>query len=167
MNVFKNIFDALNKGRVKYMVAGGIAVNLHGIERATADLNLVILLETGNVARFIRVARELGLKPKIPAKLEDFLDPDKRMAWITEKGMKVFSLFDPKNPFFLIDIFTEVTFDFTNGYKRRKTVRFEDTAIPLVPLDILIEMKKNTGRLQDEADVFYLKRIQEVSEDEE
>lgn len=149
------------------MVAGGIAVNLYGIDRATADLDIAILLDAGNVERFVHVAKELGLKPKIPAKLEDFAEPDKRKAWITEKGMMVFSLFDPKNPFFLIDVFTEVAFDFTKAYRRKKTVHFENTAIPLVPLDILIEMKRDTGRPQDQADVFYLTRIQEIHKDDD
>jgi hypothetical protein len=166
MNIFKSVFHALNAKRVKYMVAGGIAVNLYGIDRATADLDIAILLDAGNVERFIHAANELGLRPRIPAKLEDFADPEKRRAWIAEKGMKVFSLLDPKNPFFLIDVFTEVTFDFTEAYRRRNTVRFENTAIPLVPLDILIEMKRDTGRPQDRADVFYLTRIREIHEDD-
>jgi hypothetical protein len=159
MELFKKIFSALNQERVKYMVAGGIAVNLYGIERATADLDIVVLLEGTNLTKFISVAKQLGLKPKTPVQMEDFLNPDKRHAWVTEKGMKVFSLFDPKNPFFLIDVFTEVLFDFDEVYKKRKKIRLENITIPLIPLNTLIEMKRGTGRLQDETDVFYLERI--------
>ena len=159
MDLFKTIFSALNQERVKYMVAGGIAVNLYGIERATADLDIVVLLEETNLTKFISVAKRLGLKPKVPIRIEDLLDPAKRRAWITEKGMRVFSFFDPKNPFFLMDVFTEFTFDFAAVYRRRGRVRLENTAIPLIPLDVLIEMKRGTGRPQDEADVFHLERI--------
>lgn len=38
MQLLKNLFYSLNNGKVKYMVAGGIAVNLCGIERATTDI---------------------------------------------------------------------------------------------------------------------------------
>jgi hypothetical protein len=149
------------------MVAGGIAVNLYGIERATADLDIVVLLEGTNLTKFISVAKQLGLKPKIPVQMEDFLNLDKRQAWVTEKGMKVFSLFDPKNPFFLIDVFTEVLFDFDEVYKKRKKIRLENIAFPLIPLNTLIEMKRGTGRPQDETDIFYLERIKKDLANEE
>ena len=141
------------------MVAGGIAVNLYGIERATADLDIALELEKGNLLKFINVAEELGLRPKIPVQLGDFIDPEKRRSWRMDKGMLVFSLYDPKNPFFLIDIFTEIPFDFGAIYKQRKKVKFENIFIPIVPIKELIAMKEKSDRPQDRADVFYLKKI--------
>jgi len=47
MHLFKKLFLSLNKASIKYMVAGGIAVNLYGIERATADLDIALELEKG------------------------------------------------------------------------------------------------------------------------
>jgi hypothetical protein len=161
MELFSKIFSAMNQDRVKYMVAGGVAVNLYGIERATADLDIVVLLEEANLSKFVSVAKKLGLKPKIPVQLTDLIDAEKRRKWIKEKGMKVFSLFDPQNPFFLIDVFTEFDFPFRDVYERRNKIRFENTVIPLIPLDTLIEMKRGTGRPQDESDVYYLERIRE------
>lgn len=141
------------------MVAGGIAVNLYGIERATADIDIVLKLDEKNVSKFIRVAKKLGLKPKVPVRLEDFIDNDKRKAWIKDKGLTVFSLYDPKNPFFLLDIFVEMPFDFNEVYKLREKIKFEDTTIPLVPMEQLIKMKEKSDRPQDRADIYYLKKI--------
>lgn len=42
---FEYLFSALNKARVRYLVVGGIAVNIYGIERATADIDLVEMKE--------------------------------------------------------------------------------------------------------------------------
>jgi len=159
MQLFKKLFSSLNKASIKYMVAGGIAVNLYGIERATADLDIALELEKGNLLKFINVAEKLGLRPKIPVKLGDFIDPEKRRSWRMDKGMLVFSLYDPKNPFFLIDIFTEIPFDFDAIYKQRKKVKFENIFIPVVPIKELIAMKEKSDRPQDRADVFYLKKI--------
>jgi hypothetical protein len=159
MELFKKLFAFLNRGSVKYMVAGGIAVNLYGIERSTADIDIVLKLEKANVLRFIKLAKRLGLKPKVPVKLDDFVDPGKRDSWISEKGMTVFSLYDPKTPFFLIDIFVESPFDFDEVYRRRKKIRSEDTVIPVVPINELILMKEKSNRPQDRADVFYLRKI--------
>jgi hypothetical protein len=148
------------------MVAGGIAVNLYGIERATADVDIALELEKGNLLKFINVAEKLGLRPKIPVKLGDFIDPEKRRSWRMDKGMLVFSLYDPKNPFFLIDIFTEIPFDFDAIYKQRKKVKFENIFIPVVPIKELIAMKEKSDRPQDRADVFYLKKIMDGWKDE-
>ena len=49
--IFKEIFKALNKGGVKYIVVGGVAVNLHGYLRATGDLDILVLLETSNLEK--------------------------------------------------------------------------------------------------------------------
>ena len=70
---FEKVFSALNKAKVRYLVVGGIAVNLYGIERATADIDLVVDLEGNNLNRFIAVMKELNFKPKIPVRLEDFI----------------------------------------------------------------------------------------------
>jgi hypothetical protein len=148
------------------MVAGGIAVNLYGIERATADVDIALELEKGNLLKFVNVAEKLGLRPKIPVKLVDFIDPEKRRSWRMDKGMLVFSLYDPKNPFFLIDIFTEIPFDFDAIYKQRRKVKFENIFIPVVPIKELIAMKEKSDRPQDRADVFYLKKIMDGWKDE-
>lgn len=159
MKLFKNLFSSLNQRAVKYMVGGGIAVNLYGIERATADIDIILRLDKENITKFIRAVKELGLKPKVPVKLEDFADEAKRKEWIENKGMKVFSLFDPKNSFFLVDIFVEMPFNFDEVYKHREKKKLENRIIPVVPLKDLIEMKEKTDRPQDRADVFYLRRI--------
>lgn len=149
------------------MVAGGIAVNLYGIERATADIDIVLRLDKENISRFVEVAKKLGLKPKLPVKLDDFIDTDKRKEWIEDKGMTVFSLYDSKNPFFLLDIFVEMPFDFAEVYKQRKRIMFEDIVIPVIPIEKLIEMKEKSDRPQDKADIYYLKKIMEGWQDEE
>jgi len=166
MQLFKTLFSSLNTASIKYMVAGGIAVNLYGIERATADVDIALELEEGNLLKFIGVTEKLSLRPKIPVRLEDFIDPEKRKSWRMNKGMMVFSLYDPKNPFFLIDIFTEIPFDFDVVYKQRKKIKFENIFIPVVPIKELITMKEKSGRPQDRADVFYLKKIMGEWKDE-
>ncbi len=158
---FEYLFSALNKAKVRYLVVGGIAVNLYGIERATADIDLVVDLEEDNLARFVTVMKELNFRPKIPVKLEGFVKKEIREGWIRGNGMTVFSLFDPKNPFFLLDIFVETPFNFDSVYGAREEIHAEETIIPVVPMKHLIEMKEKTGRPQDIADVFYLRKIQE------
>lgn len=166
MEIFKNLFSALNKETVQYMIAGGIAVNLYGIERATADIDVVLKLDNENLLKFVQVAKKLGLKPKVPVKLDDFIDSEKRNRWVSDKGMMVFSLYDTKNPFFLLDIFIEIPFEFDKVYKQRTKIKFEDIIIPVIPIGTLIEMKEKSGRPQDKADIYYLKKIMSDWKDE-
>ena len=85
---------------MKYLVGGGVAVNLYGIERATADIDIVLKVDDKNLAKFVKVAKELGLKPKLPLPLDDLMDGEKRKSWTTDKNMVVYSLYDASNPFF-------------------------------------------------------------------
>lgn len=166
MKFLKKLFSSLNKENVKYMVAGGVAVNLYGIERATADIDIILMLNDKNLSQFVKVAKRLALKPKLPVKIEDFIDSNKRKEWIKNKNMKVFSLYDTKNPFFLLDVFVEIPFNFDEVYRQRKRIKFEDTTIPVVPIKELINMKEKSNRPQDKADIFYLKKIMKGWKDE-
>ena len=124
MHLFKQLFAALNKVSVKYLVAGGIAVNLYGIQRSTADVDLVLRLDEENVRKFIGIAKDLDLRPKLPVPLEHLQEAHRREQWIRDKGLTVFSLYDQRNPFFLLDIFVKEPFDFVEVYGSRRVFEF-------------------------------------------
>ncbi len=166
MNLLAELFASLNEAGVEYLVAGGVAVNLYGIQRSTGDVDIVLGLDEGNVRKFLAVAGRLGLKPTAPVGVEEFADREKRAMWVLEKGMKVFSLSHGRKPFFQVDVLVEEPFPFVEVYSRRKKFEAEGVEIPVVPIADLISMKEATGRPQDEADVFYLKEISREWEDE-
>ncbi len=80
--------------------------------------------------------------------------------------MIVFSLFDPEHPYFLIDVMTEPPVDFESAYADRQIVDFGGISISTASVQVLIDMKKDTGRPQDEADVRHLRMIIERDNDE-
>jgi hypothetical protein len=45
------VLAALETARVEYVVIGGVAVNFHGLERATGDIDIFIAPSADNVAR--------------------------------------------------------------------------------------------------------------------
>ncbi len=49
LSTLEAIFNTLNQAGVRYLVAGGMAVNSYGYQRMTADLNLVIQLDSNNI----------------------------------------------------------------------------------------------------------------------
>lgn len=42
---YEEVFRALNKAKIDYVVCGGLAVILYGYTRLTADLDLIVGLE--------------------------------------------------------------------------------------------------------------------------
>ena len=48
---FKNVLDALAAHKVEYILIGGVAVILHGVERLTRDIDIFIKMEPDNIKR--------------------------------------------------------------------------------------------------------------------
>ena len=46
---YLDLFRTLQEAGVRYVVVGGLALNLHGIERSTMDIDLAIALDDDNL----------------------------------------------------------------------------------------------------------------------
>lgn len=150
---YENIFRVLQTSNIRYAVAGGVALVLHGVVRFTADLDLIVDLEPENLKRFIQAMKELGYRPRNPVKAESLLDPAMRLQWQREKGMEVFPFVDPVQPMTLIDVFIEEKIPFREVLKDLVSVTAKGITIPVVSLPHLKTLKKAAGRPQDLADI--------------
>jgi hypothetical protein len=59
------VISSLNEAGVDYVVIGGVAMNLHGLVRATEDLDVFIRPDPENVERLRRALRTLWADPSI------------------------------------------------------------------------------------------------------
>ena len=59
------VIDELNRAGVDYVVVGGVALNLHGLVRATEDLDVFIRPEADNIERLRRALRAVWDDPEI------------------------------------------------------------------------------------------------------
>lgn len=148
---------------MQYAVIGGVAVNLHGYLRATADLDVIIALTDEEISKFISVAKAMGMVPRVPVKLEDFAKKELREEWITEKNMKVFSVYNPKDPLEHIDVKIEGHEDFEKILKNSVTMRVRDIEIKVVDIDDLIALKEQAGRDRDLDDIRALNKLKEIN----
>jgi len=156
---YQQVLSSLSKAKVKYLVAGGIAMNLHGLARATFDLDLVVFLEKENVLKFVKTMKRLGYKPKVPVRPEEFADERKRKEWIEKKNMVVFSFYHSKNPMDLIDVFVYHPRPFNEMFRARKTVDLLGQKIHAVSLKDMLYMKRKAGRPKDSFDLRFLESI--------
>lgn len=156
---YGDVFKALNKDRVRYVVAGGTAVVLHGYPRLTQDLDLVVHLEAKNLNRFYEALVKIGYRPRVPVTRDQFIDGRQRKRWQKDKGMIVFSFVHKDPPFKVIDMFVEEPIRFDYIYKRKIMARAGNMLVPLMCIDHLKKLKQKAGRPQDLIDIVQLNAI--------
>lgn len=162
---YLRLFHALDDAGVRYLVVGGIAVNLHGINRLTADIDLMVAMDADNLARFVSVARNFEMKPVVPVALEDLADASKVSDWIENKHMRAFGLRPKTRSDPTVDILVQPPVRFEDAYARRVLADVAGLMVPTAAIEDIIRMKSGTGRQKDEADILALKRLLQVRED--
>lgn len=163
---YQDIFKAFYEKDIHYVVIGGIAINLHGAPRMTADLDILADLRKENLSLLLETLQELGYRPKLPVSPHELLDPKKREEWKKEKGLKAFTFYHPKIKFQELDILLDSPRSFELIDQAKIIVKINSVHIPVISIDHLIEMKRRTGREQDESDVHVLEKIKRLGSGE-
>jgi hypothetical protein len=160
------IVTALNNAQVQYLIVGGLAVNAHGCERATRDVDLVIGLRPDNIVRGLRALMEAGYQIGVPVTPEEFADAALRERWRREKNMIVLKLWSDVHRRTPVDVFVYEPFDFAREYElaRREKVTASQTA-PIIRLETLLAMKREAARPRDLADIVDLERVQALKKE--
>lgn len=162
LDSLETVFSALNAAGVRYLVAGGLAVNAHGYPRATHDVDLVVQLTEKNLEAAISSLQSLGYVPRAPVNAMDFARPSQREAWIHEKNMVVFAMTSHQHFAAPIDIFVSEPFNFDQEYEQALVGELAPKLpIRFVSLETLIEMKKTAKRAKDLDDIEHLQWIKQ------
>lgn len=166
---FTKILKELEKKNIRYIVIGGVAVNLHGYTRATNDLDIMLSFDKENVEKFSKLAEELGFKAKVPVDIIELAESNKRDYWKKERNMKVFSIYNIENEFEVIDIMIQDYIDFETAYKNKKIMLDEGISIPVISLSDLIKLKEiaTHQRDRDLPDLKILRKFKEQEDEEQ
>lgn len=162
MLYYERILKTFQKRKLRYLIAGGMAVNLHGIPRFTKDVDILIEISAENLKCLRAVIQDLGLKPRMPVTLDDFLNPENWARWGRKKNLKALSLYNPKTPYEEIDVLWDVGVSYESAQEGRKTLKIGSLRLSLVSVMDLIKMKKKAGRIQDLADIESLRKLQKA-----
>lgn len=83
LSTVRAIASALEDAEVRYIVVGGVAVNAHGYQRLTQDLDLVLSLAPGVRMRFLRLRALIAMKEATgrPRDTDDAM----HLRWILEE----------------------------------------------------------------------------------
>jgi hypothetical protein len=163
---YLDLFGALARHRVRYVVVGGLALNLHGVERATMDVDLAVALEPPNVAAAIDAFEELGLVPVAPVKIEEARDPDTLRRWRRDKNMVAFGVRPGKGAGPTVDCLIDPVVPFATLSENAIAKVIGELTIPIASIDDLIALKSAAGRSIDLADIEALKRLRQLGLDD-
>lgn len=138
----------LNEGGVKYVVVGGFAVALHGVVRATKDIDLLIEPTLENAARALKALE--GLTFGIAREL----DP----ADVVAKPITIIGD-DPR-----VDLLTLAwSVRYADAAPKAQRVEIDGVEVPFADLDTLIRTKQ-TDRFQDKADLENLEQVRRLKQ---
>jgi len=144
---FRDMLCALNDAGADYLVVGAYALAVHGMPRATGDIDLWVRPSEDNARRVWDALRAFGA-PTARVSLQDFMRPDV----VFQIGVA------PRR----IDILTSITgVQFTEAWDDRQTGEVDGVTFFVISRARLIQNKRATGRPKDLADLAWLESEEE------
>jgi len=153
------LLEELYKNKARYLIVGGLAVNLHGVPRVTQDIDIVIAIKRDNILKINAILKKLGYKPRLSVNPDDMVDAEKVKDWIANKNLRAFSFYHQKDNYKVVDILLVHPLNFEKAFENKAVKRAKDIEIYIASIDDLMRMKKSTGRRQDSSDIEMLKKV--------
>jgi hypothetical protein len=131
----KRVLAALEEAGARYVVFGAVALNLHGLPRATEALDIFIAPDRDNIERVKAALRAVFADPCVEdITAEDLLGDYPAVQYVPPTGK------------FHIDILTRLgeLFEFADLASER--IDLDGVSVPIVTPEMLYRMKKGTVR---------------------
>ena len=155
------ILCTLSDHHVDFVVAGGVAMVLHGVERTTLDLDVAVSLEPENLRRFLEAMANLRLVPRAPVPAEVILDQQSIADLIREKNALVFTFWSPEEPYRQIDLFLTRENSFDDLVADAYVLEIRARVIRVASRRKLIEMKSRVRPVR-EKDISDIRALTEL-----
>lgn len=155
---YVSLFRALATAEVRFAIAGGLAVVLHGVPRMTFDLDIVVDLDVENLLRLVDVLTLQGYVPRLPVELRLLADRDTRDDWVNNRNLIAFTLVHPGRPMEEVDVLLSTGFEWSEFESTLVRLALADCSVPVVGRELLRRMKLASGRDKDIADAELLKQ---------
>jgi hypothetical protein len=104
MNPYRELFKVMNDADIRYLIVGGMAVNLLGHRRFTADIDILLALDVENLEKMTRIMHALGYTERLPVALRALSDPLMVKKFLEEKGMTAYTFLSAKRERIDVDV---------------------------------------------------------------
>ena len=156
MSFLEKVCIALREADVRYAIAGGYAVALHGAVRGTIDVDVVLHWTKRTLAKAEAALNGIGLVSRLPVSAQDVFAF--RDEYVRNRNLTAWTFYNPDDPSEQVDIV--ITYDLTGKQsKRLKRVKLPSGPVQVLSLKDLIGMKRASGRPQDIEDIRALERL--------
>jgi hypothetical protein len=155
----EQLFLKLYNNNVRYLLCGGLAVNIYGIPRMTADIDILIDFNAANIASFETTVKKLGYKSILPLPLNQLADVKLRDQLISEKNLIAYSYFGAMQANMSLDVIIFSPLSFSDMWAEKEERSIDDAKVFLVSVNHLKLLKQNTGREQDKQDIINLNKF--------
>ncbi len=153
MDSYENVFRALDDAKVKYIIVGGVAMNLLGCPRFTNDIDVLLALDHRNLEAMKVAMDTIGYERRIPLALDELGDEKKALEFIHEKNLLAYTFFNTKEPLYSVDIIVGASLKFAEYADRQVSTHVWGMELPVVSIDDLIGLKQESNREKDVLDV--------------
>jgi hypothetical protein len=149
-----NFWKALQENNVQYILVGGYAINLHGYQRFTGDLDIWIKDDLENRKRLRKVFKvcEMGDFPML-----------EYMQFVP--GWTDFHLNNGMRLDILIDMKGLEGYAFDECLQMASIAEIDNINIPFLHINQLIENKRKVNRPKDQIDVMALEEIRKLRDE--
>lgn len=150
-SIVDNFIKAANENHLKMILIGGGAVNFHGVQRHSADIDFWIDTKRENLEKLKTVLKQLNYK------FEDF----PKEVYEQKQNISIHI-----SPVFKIELITYLNFglSFSEAYEKSDVTFLNDQKLlelHILSYNDLIESKLKAGRPKDYYDVLSLREIDE------
>ncbi len=156
MDSYQDIFRALQEAKIRYIIVGGVAMNLLGCPRFTNDIDILLALDPQNLEAMKKVMKDLGYEQRIPLALDELGDEKKALKFMKEKNLLAYTFFNPKEPLYSLDIIVGASLRFDEFRKDQLHMSVWGMQLPVVSIDDLIGLKREASREKDLLDIAFL-----------
>ncbi len=145
------VVRCLDKAKVKYAIVGGYALALHGIVRATIDVDLVIQISKSQLNFLEKALNSINLTSRIPVGANEIFEF--REEYIKTRNLIAWSFVDYKDPSRVVDVLL------TENLKALKVqkITVSGQKITVASLKDLLRMKELAHRPKDLLDIESIK----------
>ena len=148
LNRLQNVFASFQQHQVKYVVIGGIAAVLHGVPRATFDLDILIEATPENAQKLLDALLEANLGTAALISAQELLANE--ITVFSDRIRVDVQTFTPG-------------IDFATAWENRETMNYQGQDFFILSKSNLIAAKRAAGRQIDLEDV----RLLELDNNEE
>jgi hypothetical protein len=138
----ETILNALSDAGVEFIVGGGMACILHGVERLTMDVDVAVMMQEKNWERLVEVTENLGLIPRVPLNPRSLIDPALRRVVLEEKKAIVFTFLHPDRPSLQLDVFLRPDLAYEALSQDAEWMNLEERKIQVLNRQKLLALKK-------------------------